>query len=228
MKKTTPRLRPAQRVLIAFLAIFTALPFISVSVASANPLEVNATVKANPTNAQVSIASGSLAIQNGYLVVRNDVGAVVEKVRLSFINTDNRTYPIDATIKGRTATLTPSTDYARSKATPAATLRSTEKQRAAAKRNAEKQICGPQTRAQRDDEALNRMSTELGIAITIGALVGGVIGAILGIVGVVTIPIGGAIGVVVGAVLGLGGAAIAGTFTRYFMTINSPFVKRYC
>ncbi len=222
----TPRLNRVRITVITLIAAVLTIPLVAGPAAAAPAnTPVQATVQANQNDVVVRIADGSLTVESGSLVVRDAAGSVLETVPLTYLNTDKRAYPIDATVKGRTATLVPSTDVTRSVAAPARVRNAAEVRQSVAD---EKQLCGPQTRKQRDLEALNRMNSELATATTIGGLAGAVIGAVVGLVGGPLAFAGAAIGVVVGVALGLGGAAVAGTFTRYFDTIHSKFKPKFC
>lgn len=222
--------------LIALLAVVTALPFlVSPAHAAPNDGAVRATAERynNPqtfnspqtfdSGIRIKIFNGTLDIKDGNLRFLDNKGKVLETYPLTYVAKDQRSYPIDADIKGNTAELTLSKDVARSTTTPASVLE-------AGKKPAQKVICGPQTRKQRDLEALNQMNSELGTAATIGGIVGVIVGAIIGIVfsGGPLALIAGPIGALVGAGGGVAGAAINGTFARYFKTINSPFKPKTC
>ncbi|MFZ2509693.1 MAG: hypothetical protein WAW85_01180 [Gordonia sp. (in: high G+C Gram-positive bacteria)] len=197
-----------RRALVAVLAILTILPF-TVSQAHAAPkaATANATVQRNTDNVVIRIANGSMAVEDGYLLVRNDAGKTVDKFNLTFVAPNKAEHDVAAAVNGRTAILTPNK---------------------VAKRKPGQIVCGPQTRAQRDQEALTTMATEMGVAVTIGTLVGTGIGAILALTTLGALGIAIPIGALVGVALGLGGAAISGTFTRYFQTVNSPFKLKFC
>ncbi|MDR2279729.1 MAG: hypothetical protein LBE07_02610 [Gordonia sp. (in: high G+C Gram-positive bacteria)] len=222
----TQRLNHVRITLITLLAAVLTIPLVAGPAAAAPAnAPIHATVEANKSDVVVHIADGSLSVESGSLVVRDAAGSVIETVPLTYLNTDKRSYPIDATVKGRTATLVPSTDVARSVTTPARVRNAAEIRQSVAD---QKQLCGPQTRKQRDLEALNRMNSELATATTIGGLAGAVIGAVVGLVGGPLAFAGAAIGVVAGVALGLGGAAISGTFTRYFDATHSKFKPKFC
>lgn len=201
-----------RRALIALLAVVTVLPFVAAQ-ADAEPAAPTGTVQRNEDNVVVKIANGSLAVDDGYLVFKNSAGTVVDKYNLTFVAPDKSEHDVAAVINGNTATLTPSK----------AALRNDVR-----KRKPGEIVCGPQTRAQRDQEALQKMATELGIAATIGGLIGVAVGAILTIALGPGVVIGAPLGALIGVGVGLGGAALNGSFTRYFNTINSPFKRQYC
>ncbi|MGI6798746.1 hypothetical protein [Gordonia sihwensis] len=211
-------------VFIALLALATALPFLA-SPAHAAPQQPRAQVQRNANDVTVKVFGATVAVEGGNLVFRNASGKALDVVPLTYVGKDARTYPIDATVKGDVATLVPSKDEARSTTTPASVLE-------AGKRPAQRVICGPQTRKQRDKEALDQMNSELGTAATIGGIAGAIIGAVLGLILGAGNPgiafIAGPVGALLGAGGAVAGAAINGTFARYFKTINSPFKPKVC
>lgn len=216
-----------RRALIALLAVLTFLPFAG-SEASAAPV-TRATVERVANDVIVKITNGSLAVEDGFLVARNSKGEIGEKIGLNFIAPDNRTYPIDASVKGNIATLTPSKAVSRSTKTPADLLAKTD----VADRN------GYKSKRERDDAALNRLNSEMAAGGTISALVGTIVGAIIGgvfatvlcaapavatafTVYLACIPAGAAVGGIIGTVV-IGGPAALVSIFRYFETINKPF-----
>ena len=211
------------------IAAIVALPLLaSFNLASADPNgSVSATVKRNQDSVVVQLSNGKASVEDGKLVIRNNAGKVYEQYPLTFIAPDNRTYPIDASVKGNTATLVPSKNVARSTKTDPALLGKTQ----AADRN------GYKSKKERDDAALSRLNQELSAGGTISALVGTAIGAVIGALGVGTmcalsvvglpaivlcIPIGAAVGGIIGTVV-IGGPAAIVSIVRYFDTINAPF-----
>ncbi|WP_412475325.1 hypothetical protein ACK8HH_15745 [Gordonia sp. LUNF6] len=207
-------------VFIALLALATALPFLA-SPAHAAPQQPRAQVQRNADDVTVKVFGATVAVEGGNLVFRNASGKALDVVPLTYVGKDARTYPIDATVKGDVATLVPSKDAARSTTTPASVLE-------AGKRPAQRVICGPQTRKQRDKEALDQMNSELATAATIGGIAGAIIGAIIGLSGGPLVAFASPIGALLGAGGAVAGAAINGTFARYFKTINSPFKPKVC
>ena len=223
-------LRNAMRsTLIALLAVVTALPFL-VSPAQAAPNnQVRAQVSQNANSVKVEVFGGSVSTEHGNLVVRDKSGKVLEQYGLNFIAPDNRTYPIDASVKGNTATLVPSKDVKRSVKTDAALLEKTN----VADKN------GYANKQARDDAALGRLNSELAAGGTISALIGTAIGAVIGgalgcaLTGatltplacvIIGIPMGAAAGAIVGTVI-VGGPAAIVSITRFFDTVNAPFVN---
>lgn len=209
----------------ASLALAVALPFLS-SPAQAAPVvdKVSAHVVTAGNHVIVDVSSGSLAVDDGALVVRNNAGKTVETVPLSYTGKDAQTYPIDATVANGVAKLVPSTDAKRATATRSNVLEASTKPVA----KKQKVICGPQTKKQRDKEALSELQTELSTAATIGGIAGAIIGAVIGLAVGPLLPVAGLLGGAIGAGGGLAGAAINGAFARYFGTINSKFKPKTC
>ncbi|MFE5700297.1 hypothetical protein [Rhodococcus koreensis] len=81
------------------------------------PQSVDWTVTRDGNNVSVHIASGSLALENNHLIVRNNQGSVVESIPLT-LAVDGVAHPVAAHLVGDTAILTTNTDPAA--ATPVA------------------------------------------------------------------------------------------------------------
>ena len=186
-------------------------------------VKVAATVTADAV--KLTLQNGSLNVHDGKLTVRDQAGTELGQVPLSY-RMEYRQYPIDARVVGRTVTLTPVRDAARS--TPLS-ARDVEPVRARADKD------GPKTRQERDDQALARfnqqfsagMSVSALVGLAIGAVVGGFLGCVLGlaaaIVGCfVAVAPAAALGSIAGTIIGGGGSAIAAAI-QYFKTSNSPF-----
>lgn len=203
-----------RRVVLIVLAVVVALPFAQ-GVANAEPNEaVRAQAKRLQNSVELTVDNGSVAVEDGYLVVKNRAGKTVDKYNLTFVAPNKSEYDVAATVKGKTATLTPSR---------------VARTQVAKKRKPGQIACGPATKAQRDHEALQALNTELAISATIGALVGAIIGGIIGLVGGPVAPVGAIIGGLIGAGLGLGGAAANGAFARYQAIVNQPkFTPQWC
>ncbi|WKN59929.1 hypothetical protein R1X32_08805 (plasmid) [Rhodococcus opacus] len=75
------------------------------------PQSVDWTVARDGTDVVVRIASGSLAIENNRMIVRNDQGSVVESIPLT-LAVDRLAHPVAARLVGDTAVLTANTDPA--------------------------------------------------------------------------------------------------------------------
>lgn len=210
-------------VFITLLAVLTALPFVAAPVnAAPNSDKVRADVQKGANDVTVKVLNGTVVIKDGQLEFRNNAGKVTDSVALTYIGTDARTYPIDATVKGNVAKLVPSKDVKRSIDTPESVLNAGKVDVAK-----QKTICGPQTKKQRDKEALDRLTSELGAAAAIGGLAGVIVGAVIGIVfsGGVLAVISAPLGALIGAGGAIAGAAINGAFARYFGTINQKKFK---
>lgn len=172
------------------------------------------------------IERGSVAVENGILTFRNTAGATVGTQELKFYR-DGRAYPINATVTGHTATLTPVTDVAKSTKVPPSQLPGAKP--------VYWKIVGPQTRQERDDQALQQFITDLGSAMTISSIVGMVIGAILGcLIGLLFLIVGcppvALVGMSLGSIIGSmagGGGGIIGAGQKYQDTINKPFKPKY-
>ncbi len=226
---------PLRRLLLVLLAVVTALPFGTAAVHAA-PAPMKAYVTGSDTDVLVRIGSGELAVEDGFLVIRDNAGQLVDAYRLSYIAPDNRTYPIDATIDGRTATLVPSVDAARATRTPADVLKSTARKNAAypnatipnatspstsSRTTSATPTCDAATKTQRQQQAVSLLSGEMAMASSLGATIGGAIGLIIGILGggvlaLISVPLGSLIGVGIG----VGIVALTGGFSRYFKVMN--------
>jgi hypothetical protein len=181
----------------------------------------------NGKSVQFEIGRGSVAVEQGILTFRNTAGATVGTQELKYYR-DGRAYPIAATITGRTATLTPVTDVAKSTKVAPSQLPGAHSVRW--------KIDGPQTRQERDDQALQQFITDLGAAMTVSSIVGMVIGAVLGCAigfvlgaGVGCIPVA-LVGLSVGSILGSmvgGGGGLLAVGQKYMDTINKPFKPQY-
>lgn len=213
-------------VFIAVLAIVTALPFWAGPAGAApNAGETEAVVTSGIGNVTVKIDSGSLRKESGFLVFRDGLGTILEKVPLKFVAPDDRTYPVDVAITGRSATLTPSRNPARSTATDPVFLKKTKVADEDGYRN----------KNERDDAALNRLNKEVAtggtvttvIGAAIGAIIGGTAGCLLGLAAgplgcfFAGIPLGAAAGAGVGVIMAGGVAAAA--VIAYFNNISKPF-----
>lgn len=205
------------------MKIRTALVSAAVTVTSVVALTSGAQASAAPTatptvNVAIAKQSVSLTAQGGSLRTKNQSlevldasGRVVRTVPLT-LTLPNVSTPVKASVKGRTATLTP--QFGR---VVANTYFSDP----------------PRTRKQRDDQALATLADNLGVATGVGGLVGSIIGAGLGcVVGALpTLGVGCLPGLVTGAGIGgtigsisAGGPVLIGNINEYFKTIRSPFV----
>lgn len=220
---------------------------VAVATAVAGGVGASAHVAAEPTSqvpyriqiaadsVQLTVAKGSVAVEDGQLVIRTSSGEPAMIRPLHFFLGD-RAFPITATTAGRTATLTPVTDVAKS-------TKADEGEVATAKAKAKRYhwvIDGPQTRQQRDDEALKKFVKTTGDGRLIGMVVGIAIGAVLGgfvgcvLAGIISIGIGCPAGFMMGVSLGsfagsllVGGGSVIHAGIEYFDTINSPFKPKF-
>ena len=87
---------------------------------------------------------------------------------------------------------------------------------------------GYKSRQERDDAALNRVTSQLGTATAIGGFIGTVIGFIAG---VPLFGVGGVAGAGIGGVVGTiiaGGPTLLYAATNYLTTLNTPFKATVC
>lgn len=182
----------------------------------------------NADSLTLKVHNASLSTKDNTLSIRDLSGTELFRMPLNY-RMESRQFPIDAQKSGNKVTLTPSRDIKRS--TPVAATE-VQKLRDVARRN----VAAPQTRQERDDQALQRFQSQLSAGMTvsslIGTIVGGIVGGALGcVVGLAAtplgcvllgIPAGAAAGGIVGLALG-GGGTLIGAGIHYFQTINSPF-----
>ncbi len=225
------------RITVRFLSI---LSFVTVAVtalagtAQASPTTtapVKYTVSSTPTSMTITVANGTIATADGKLSIRNNAGAEVFRMPLAY-RMEYRQFPIDAHTVGKTATLIPSKDAARS--TPVAKAEVDALRIEAAKQQEAKAADpnAPKTKKERDDRALAEFNSTLATGMTIsnlvglivGAIVGGFIGCVLTLFAVCAGVVAGAtLGGIVGLILG-GGGTLVYAAVQYFNTVNSPFV----
>lgn len=101
----------------------------------------------------------------------------------------------------------------------------------AQKQLVERRIRGPQTKQERDDQALARMNSQIASAMTLSSLIGLGVGAVLGcVLGLAFLVVGclpmASLGAIGGTLIGGGGGAFTAV-QQYFNTINSPFRPQY-
>ncbi|MEV0355437.1 hypothetical protein AB0H71_05160 [Nocardia sp. NPDC050697] len=183
------------------------------------------------TAAVISIDSGSLIVENGTFQIRAASGEVLAGVPLEFTY-DDIAFPIEATVEGNTARLTPVVSMDRARYNPVALPF---------------EDSAPwKTPYDREVAAWTRMTSTISMASTISAVIGGVgsgvIGCLLG--GVAGTALTGALATLFGAgpLAGclIGGAALApigaiagalvigapvaiAAFIQYSNTVNAPF-----
>lgn len=170
---------------------------------------------------QIDITNGTVAVDGQNLLVKNSAGAPVFSYPLTY-GMESRKFPIAAKVAGNRATLIPQTNVAKSTKlapTDVAQLRTQVKC---------DKIRGPQTKQERDDQALSRFTGQLTAAVGVGTLVGMIIGGAVGLVGLAlgpvalaTVPTFAAVGAVVGTIAS--GAPVIQYWNQYNATINSPF-----
>ena len=216
--------------LSAILVLVTAVVTAFAATAEAAPQRAPAATYDASWNASaltLTVHNASVSTDNGNLTIRDIAGAELFRMPLTYRN-EFRQFPIDTRTAGNKVTLIPSRDAARSSALNPTEV---EKLRGVARHN----VAAPQTRQERDDQALTRFQSQLSAGMSIGTLVGTVVGAIVGgvigcVIGLVAVVVGclvgvapaAAIGGIAGLALGGGGALIAAG-VHYFETINSPF-----
>lgn len=217
--------------LVATLSIVTAAITAFAGTAYAAPKSAPAGTYDASWNADsltLKVHNASLSTKDNTLSIRDLSGTELFRMPLNY-RMESRQFPIDAQKSGNKVTLTPSRDIKRS--TPVAATE-VQKLRDVARRN----VAAPQTRQERDDQALQRFQSQLSAGMTvsslIGTIVGGIVGGALGcVVGLAAtplgcvllgIPAGAAAGGIVGLALG-GGGTLIGAGIHYFQTINSPF-----
>lgn len=222
----SPAARPTRTatLLIATLSIIAAaLAYVAPPAHAAAPVRYQ--VSTTTSEVHISVFGGSIATESGTLTIKDHFGNKRFSMPLTY-RKDYREYPIDARVNGTTATLIPSKLVSRSVAVDASAVDPIRHQAAA-----------PETRQERDDQALDRFNAQLNagltistiIGIAIGLVVGAVVGCVLGAFAALGIgclpgiPIGATIGGILGTVIGGGGTLIVAAF-QYFQTINSPFV----
>ncbi|MCZ4552051.1 hypothetical protein [Gordonia rubripertincta] len=161
---------------------------------------------------------GSLRTSGNQFEIVDAAGNVAASIPLVY-NLEDRQFPIIADITGRTATLTPVQDPASAtKVNVSDTVR--------------RQVAdGPQTRQERDTQALQTLGTYVTVSVAVGGLIGTIVGAAVGcVVGLLGFIAGCIPGIVTGAGVGtilgtiaVGGPTLVGAAIQFFDTINSPF-----
>ncbi|GAB85360.1 glycine zipper family protein [Gordonia rubripertincta] len=181
----------------------------------------------NQSSLTLTLHNASASTDNGSLTIRGLNGAELFHMPLAY-RMEDRQFPIDARQAGNKVTLIPSRNNARSVAVNPSEV---EKLRDSARH----QVAAPQTRQERDDQALVRFQQQLSAGTSVSSLVGTIIGAIVGgfigcVVGITAAVVGCLVGVApaaaVGGLVGLvigGGGTLIGAGIHYFNTINSPF-----
>ncbi|MGY3552038.1 hypothetical protein [Williamsia sp. R60] len=213
-------MRFRKSVVSAMLVLATTASVVTATQANAAPPAKDIGYSANIVGDHVVLKTdiGSLRTSDGQFQIVDNKGNVAASIPLAY-NLNDKQFPINADINGRTATLTPVRDAAA--AQPVKVSDAVRKQAAA-----------PATREQRDMQAMQTLSQSINTASAVGGLVGtivgGVIGCVAGLVGAVVgclpgIVTGAGIGGVVGTIV-VGGPVLIGAAIQFFNTINSPFV----
>lgn len=181
----------------------------------------------NASSLTLALHNAKASTENGTLTIRDFSGKELFRMPLAY-RLEDRQFPIDARQAGNKVTLIPSRDAARSVKVDAAEV---EQLRGIARH----QVAAPETRQERDDQALARFQQQLQTGMTVSSLVGTILGAIVGgiigcVAGIVAAVVGCLVGVApaaaVGGMVGLifgGGGTLIGAAIQYFNTINSPF-----
>ncbi|AZZ80997.1 glycine zipper family protein [Gordonia alkanivorans] len=183
----------------------------------------------NASSLTLTLHNASANTDNGTLSIRGLSGAELFRMPLSY-RKEYKQFPIDVRNAGNKVTLIPSKSAAR-----AVPVKPVEVD--ALRGIAKHQVAAPETRQERDDQALVRFQQQLNTGMTISSLVGTIIGGIAGgalgcaVTAVplspigcvlVGIPVGAAAGAIAGLALG-GSGSLIGAAIQYFETINSPF-----
>lgn len=226
-----PASRARTRVLLlTILSIVTAAITAFAGTAQAAPKSAPAGTYDASWNADsltLKVHNASLSTKDDTLSIRDLSGTELFRMPLNY-RMESHQFPIDAQTAGNKVTLTPSRDVNRS--TPVA---ATEVQRV--RDIARHQVAAPQTRQERDDQALERFRSQLAAGTSIGTLVGTIVGAIVGgiigcALGLAAAVVGCLVGVAPAAAIGglvglslVGGGTLIGAGIHYFQTINSPF-----
>ncbi|WP_030172529.1 MULTISPECIES: hypothetical protein [Actinomycetes] len=213
-------MRFRKSVVSAMLVLATTASVLTATQANAAPPAKDIGYSANIVGDHVVLKTdiGSLRTSGGQFQIVDNKGNVAASIPLAY-NLNDKQFPINADINGRTATLTPVRDAAA--AQPIKVSDAVRKQAAA-----------PATREQRDIQAMQTLSQSINTASAVGGLVGTIVGGVIGCV--VGLPVGGVgclpglvtgagIGGVVGTIV-VGGPVLIGAAIQFFNTINSPFV----
>ncbi|MET9201187.1 glycine zipper family protein [Gordonia sp. NPDC003585] len=195
--------------------------------AAAAPRGVGVVVTMHASSVTFALENGSAQVRAGRLTILNRTGTDIGQVPLSY-RLENRQFPIAVRVVGRTVTLIPVRDVARS---TVLNPRDVARVRGVAGSKPNRHL----TRQERDDQALARFNQQLAagmsisalVGLTVGAIVGGTVGCLLGLVAavvgcLVAVAPAAGVGSVVGTILGGGGTAVIAGF-HYFQTITSPF-----
>ena len=213
-------MRFRQTVVSAMVVLATAASVVTATQANAAPPAKNIGYSAQIVGDHVVLKTdiGSLRTSDGQFQIVDNTGKVAASIPLAY-NLNDKQFPINADINGRTATLTPVRNAAAAEPVKVSDA-------------VRKQVAAPATREQRDIQAMQTLSQSINTASAVGGLIGTIVGGIIGCVvglpafvagclpGLVT---GAGIGGVVGTIV-VGGPVLIGAAIQFFNTINSPFV----
>ncbi|MCM6779045.1 hypothetical protein NDR87_36790 [Nocardia sp. CDC159] len=146
-------------------AFLTALVGTSGVVHAQPPAEMTYTAKVSGDSVILDIDSGTLSVANGQLQIRDPGGALVGGIPLGYERAGMR-WPVAASVDGRTARLTPSTDPAAAVPAPIPALTQVD--------------LNPES--DQFNDALSHFSTQVGVGAALGGLIGTVVGAGIGCV----------------------------------------------
>jgi hypothetical protein len=200
----------------AMLVVATTAGFATATQANAAPSPGNIGYSADIAGDHVVLTTdiGSLRTSGNQLQIVDSKGNVAASIPLLY-NLDGKQYPIETSIDGRTASLTPVRDAAAAEpVTVSDAIRH--------------DVAAPATREERDLQALQTLGSYVNVSVAVGGLIGTILGGVIGCV--VSLPAGCLPGLVTGAGIGgvvgtiaVGGPVLIGAAIQYFNTINSPF-----
>lgn len=214
-------MRFRQTVVSAMVVLATAASVVTATQANAAPPAKNIGYSAQIVGDHVVLKTdiGSLRTSDGQFQIVDNTGKVAASIPLAY-NLNDKQFPINADVNGRTATLTPVRNAAAAEPVKVSDA-------------VRKQVAAPATREQRDIQAMQTLSQSINTASAVGGLVGTIVGGVIGcVVGAVAaagvgclpgIVTGAGIGGVVGTIV-VGGPVLIGAAIQFFNTINSPFV----
>ncbi|GAB07778.1 hypothetical protein GII30_19220 [Gordonia amarae] len=220
---------------LAIFAMTTAFMSTGGAAAAPAPKPVSYKLLNTGKGVKMHVGNGTITSDDGWLAINDTAGRKVFTMPLSY-SIDKLQFPIDIRHNGKyDAVLTPSQDKARAKALSpagfaAAQLR-IQQDYAKKKKKCDKAMTdkdGYKSRQERDDAALNRVTSQLGTATAIGGFIGTVIGFIAG---VPLFGVGGVAGAGIGGVVGTiiaGGPTLLYAATNYLTTLNTPFKATVC
>ncbi|MFZ2240956.1 MAG: hypothetical protein WAV90_15700 [Gordonia amarae] len=220
---------------LAVFAMTTAFMSTGGAAAAPAPKPVSYKLLNTGKGVKMHVGNGTITSDDGWLAINDTAGRKVFTMPLSY-SIDKLQFPIDIRHNGKyDAVLTPSQN--KSLAVPVSTKTFeasklfAEQDYAKKKKQCSKTMTdkdGYKSRQERDDAALNRVTSQLGTATAIGGFVGTAIGAIIGLAFAgIGMPFGATIGGIVGT-LAAGGPTLVYAVNRYFTTLNTPFRANTC